>query len=318
MLPNWICIGAGRAGTTTLWEILRHHPDIYLPIQKECNFFGSLSSWKGNATAVITETGLALARYEFDFFSSRKSEKSVGEITPGYLHYETAAAEIAEKLGNKTKILVSFRHPIQRAYSHYKFWAKTLVDTGTFKEAMTIDERIGRAININYFKCSLYSDYIKEYQKYFPKDNLLFMVFEKDIIQNLDKTVARILDFLGVDTKFKIDPRIHINRSAIPKINYYSASSKIEEKQLDTGKIYKYTIPPNTIAMITGWPGWDKIITNPSAELKRTLLIIKKNLEKGLDPEFEAYLIKKFFLDDIHSLEDAIDIDLSFWYEKYL
>lgn len=38
-LPDFICIGAMRCGTTTLWDFLSAMPDIYLPTQKELHFF---------------------------------------------------------------------------------------------------------------------------------------------------------------------------------------------------------------------------------------------------------------------------------------
>ena len=38
-LPNFLVIGAGRSGTTSLHYYLGQHPDIYLPVVKEPNFF---------------------------------------------------------------------------------------------------------------------------------------------------------------------------------------------------------------------------------------------------------------------------------------
>ena len=39
-VPNFLCVGAQKAGTTTLYEILKQHPDIFLPQQvKETKFF---------------------------------------------------------------------------------------------------------------------------------------------------------------------------------------------------------------------------------------------------------------------------------------
>ena len=31
-LPNFMCIGVAKSGTTTLYDILKQHPEVYIPI----------------------------------------------------------------------------------------------------------------------------------------------------------------------------------------------------------------------------------------------------------------------------------------------
>ena len=38
-LPNFLCVGAQKAGSTTLHDILIQHPEIYLPEIKENQIF---------------------------------------------------------------------------------------------------------------------------------------------------------------------------------------------------------------------------------------------------------------------------------------
>jgi len=38
-LPNFMCIGAAKSGTTSLYDILRQHSDVYVPAFKEPHFF---------------------------------------------------------------------------------------------------------------------------------------------------------------------------------------------------------------------------------------------------------------------------------------
>ena len=38
-LPDFIIIGAAKAGTTSLYAMLDRHPDIFMPRQKEPEFF---------------------------------------------------------------------------------------------------------------------------------------------------------------------------------------------------------------------------------------------------------------------------------------
>ena len=39
MLPNFMCIGASKSGTTSLYDILKQHSQIFIPYSKEPHFF---------------------------------------------------------------------------------------------------------------------------------------------------------------------------------------------------------------------------------------------------------------------------------------
>lgn len=70
-LPDFLCIGSQRAGTTWLHECLREHPDLFLPEQKELHFFNS-SFDKG------------LEYYSSMFKGGVYGEQKFGEISPNY------------------------------------------------------------------------------------------------------------------------------------------------------------------------------------------------------------------------------------------
>src|SRR5687768_1784263 len=40
LIPDFLIIGAGKCGTTSLFMYLRQHPEIFLPRVKEPNFYG--------------------------------------------------------------------------------------------------------------------------------------------------------------------------------------------------------------------------------------------------------------------------------------
>lgn len=107
MLPNFLGLGCGRCGTTSLHFILKDHPDIFLAPMKECHFWRSLSSDE-------TVARLELARYEINCFGNYDGEKMIGEISPSYLPSIDAADNIAKYLGHEVKFIVNFRNPIDR------------------------------------------------------------------------------------------------------------------------------------------------------------------------------------------------------------
>ena len=105
-LPDFICIGVQRAGTTWLYECLKEHPEIFVPETKELHFFND-----------NYEKGMT---FYSDFFNDANSTKQViGELTPNYYHDFTALERISQSLPN-VKIIFILREPVARAYSHYQ------------------------------------------------------------------------------------------------------------------------------------------------------------------------------------------------------
>ena len=98
-LPNFMCVGAQKAGTTTLHDILKKHPDIYLPREKETKFFVFDDQY---------QKGIKF--YEREYFSKWRGQKAVGEIDPTYMFCDHASERIYECLGRelKTGIFVYF------------------------------------------------------------------------------------------------------------------------------------------------------------------------------------------------------------------
>ena len=68
---DFLVIGAQKAGTTTLWHLLRQHPELELPAAKEAPFFADDRLY-----------ALGMAQYEADFFSSRRRGALRGSVSP--------------------------------------------------------------------------------------------------------------------------------------------------------------------------------------------------------------------------------------------
>lgn len=113
MLPNLIVAGVQRGGSTWLHRSLALQPEIFMSERKEINFFGK-------ANGEISE-------YE-RYFEHAGTTRYRGESTPGYFSAAGArpvAQRIRDTLGPDVKIIVSFRHPVQRSISAYlHHWRK--------------------------------------------------------------------------------------------------------------------------------------------------------------------------------------------------
>ena len=99
-----ICVGAQKAGTTLLYELLKDHTQLNIGKTKELHYFNKAKnqSIKDYNQLFIKSTGV-----KFD-------------VTPCYLFYKNALENIASVLKKKEKkILIILRNPLKRAQSHY-------------------------------------------------------------------------------------------------------------------------------------------------------------------------------------------------------
>lgn len=106
ILPQFIYIGMGKAGTTWLYEALRAHPRIFIAPVKETNFFD-----------LNFERGID---WYASFFGAAKPDQVVGEISHRYIHRKESAGRIFDTLG-PVKIIVGFREPVDYCISDFLF-----------------------------------------------------------------------------------------------------------------------------------------------------------------------------------------------------
>lgn len=112
-LPDFLIIGAAKSGTTTLYEDLRRHSDIFLPDYKEPNAFGSDRIFEKKQ----------LRRYS-NLFAKSQPTQLCGEASTYYTNIPVVkgASERAFRLlGGNTRLVYIVRDPVQRTLSHHRF-----------------------------------------------------------------------------------------------------------------------------------------------------------------------------------------------------
>lgn len=103
--PDYIGIGAGRCGTTSLHVALLRYPNIEQLRQKEVHYWDN-------------KYGQKSIQWYFDLFG-QDSNCITGEITPSYFHVPEVPERIAKHCPN-VKLLVLLRNPIDTIWS--SFW----------------------------------------------------------------------------------------------------------------------------------------------------------------------------------------------------
>ena len=156
-LPNAICVGVEKGGSTSLYDCLRAHPDVYMSPVKETNFFSTdvrVENFRDDYQRHERQKKLDLDAYFrqpelTDIWGAyvREPEHYLrlyaaggdyavrGEVSNSYLYSHEAARNIADTLP-EARILVILRDPVARAYSHFR----AMVRDGRTEKAALIDE----------------------------------------------------------------------------------------------------------------------------------------------------------------------------------
>jgi Sulfotransferase domain len=192
-LPDFLAIGALKAGTTYLDGHLRSHPELCLPTAvKEVDFFSRHYDrgpvWYGKMFA-------------------RCGSRLAGEVSPQYLADPRCAGRI-HKLMPEVRLLVLLRDPVQRAYSQYKHWVQVTAYRGSFEEFL--DAHPGAVMQGCYF--SLLSCYLE----LFPIEQIHTIVFE-DLVKSPVEVMEGVFRFLGVDTGYTPSSLDPANVSTLPR-----------------------------------------------------------------------------------------------------
>ena len=206
---NFYCVGAQKAGTTTLYDILNQHPDVFLPETKEAHFFDDDDKYK-----------LGIEWYLNTFFSDYKNQKICGSCNPEYMYFEDVPRRIFETIGKDVKLIFILRNPVNRAYSHYLMSKRRCIEELPFEVALKEEKnRIHKdyynKTHFSYASRGFYSEQIKRYLNYFPKENMMFIRFEDDFIKNRANTIKEILNFLELEeVDLDVDLKSNVARSS--------------------------------------------------------------------------------------------------------
>lgn len=208
MLPNFLVIGAEKAGTTWLYEVLRQHPHVFLPDTKELCYFNRLDS---NLQVSDYFHRLDRSWYE-EFFSEHRNQPAIGDVSPMYLCDDAAPARIAATLPG-AKLIAILRDPVERAHSHYWMARNKEHLTESFAEVIA---RKDEAV----IKRGLYGEQLEVYFSLFSPSQILILIFE-EVMADRREALARVCRFIGVDEDGLSDA--NLDESVNPATAYRSA-----------------------------------------------------------------------------------------------
>jgi hypothetical protein len=185
--PDLFVVGAPRAGTTSLWQALDVHPQVFMSRLKEPHYF---TSWKPLYMPHVSDRDAYLR-----LFSGAAEGQLRGEATPSYLAAPEAAEGIA-RASPEARIVVSLREPVARAYSDYLHKVRYGVEDRSFLEAVRSQAGAER-VSGRYLGASLYADSVERYLERFP--GRVHVLFLEELATDPPAELRRLFAFLGVD-----------------------------------------------------------------------------------------------------------------------
>jgi len=203
--PDFYIVGTPRGGTTYLYSILKSHPEICLPREKELKFFSLLA----NSQSSVSEKN---KREYLQHFGNPAQEIYIGETSPDNLHTKGAAALI-KSINDKAKIIISLRDPIERLISHILMVKRNEgVETSVESFVSSTLEKNNHFM----LKQGLYTEHVQRYLSTFGANNVHIIVFEEWIQEPLN-TINEILKFIGTKTQMVKLPEKEKNGALVHK-----------------------------------------------------------------------------------------------------
>lgn len=182
--PDYLIIGAQKAGTTWLWSLFRDHPQIRIPPKKEIHFFdreifSKSVEWYMREIAALD--GSTVVR---------------GEKTPCYAHLKPHSIHFIRQIAPQVKVILLLRKPTDRA------WSQARMEVSNYNSrTLTTRDVIKCVFNTGIIRNTRRTDYptiITRWRSVFPESQV-FIGFYDDIETRPMHLFARICDFLGVN-----------------------------------------------------------------------------------------------------------------------
>lgn len=295
-LPDFMIPGAAKSGTTTLYQQLTAHPDIFFPKERKEPFYFSFGGEKPQYEDSQFNTIPVWDTQEYlDLYQPANQGQLCGDASTSYLYLHQASIGNMKKLyGDQlkdVKIIILLRNPINRAYSHYTYLIRNGYENRSFEEAISpqgIKEWKKKRWGFDYLQ---YGEYTAGVKAYFDEFNEVKVYLTEDL-KNRDETLSSVCEFLGV-SEMKDTRDVKANPSGIPK-----------------NKMLVDTLRKNKAFKVAGrlLPEKAKL----KAQALRDNLMGKLLTKEPMNPATRNTLVD-YFSDEIDRLEQTIERDLSRW-----
>ncbi|NET33508.1 MAG: sulfotransferase [Cyanothece sp. SIO1E1] len=301
-LPNFLIIGVEKSGTTSIYNYLKQHPQIYMSPVKETNFLEK--NWEEIDAEIRAKINLERVRSgrkeridTFDkycqLFEAATDEIALGEVSPNYLfHYQSSSERILKYVPH-AKLIAMLRNPVERAYSDYLMHVRDVIGT-----TRSLSEQLQYRSNSSFtLRKGLYSEPLEYFFAKFNRDQIKIYLYE-DFCQDPIGIMQDMYRFIGVDDAFCPDMTKRSQVAQVPKVESLNALLKTKNPLRSTAAaILKFILPLEV-----------------RQNLRSSLINMNsQGKEKAQLAAEERQQLIEFYRGDILKLQDLLGRDLSAW-----
>jgi len=214
-LPDFLVIGAPKAGSTALHDALATHPSLYPSPVKEPKYFLSPDrrparrDHRGPGDAHSAREWVWRRRDYERLFADAPTGLLRFESTPFYLWDKASHPRIAETLGRGVKLIAVIRDPVDRAFSNWSHLrADGLEPEADFLTACRAEPRraaSGWAPIWRYLELGRYGEQLEHLYRFVEPERVRVVRYRELVDEPVD-TVDRLCEFLGVETGLVGEP----------------------------------------------------------------------------------------------------------------
>ncbi|MCP9451744.1 MAG: sulfotransferase [Nitrospira sp.] len=286
-----VCVGAAKAGTSTLYRLMEQHPEVCVTKYKETNFFFDDSKFSKGPSWYVEQC-----------FPSSFGKKVLFEADPIYMLYAECIARIYRYFPT-ARIVVMLRNPVDLAFSLYTYRSYYGRHGESFVEMCQCEEeRIASGIPNALAEYGLltrgrYAEQIENIYRYFQREQVYFILFEEFIRRQGD-------EFLKLQSWLDLTPcrieGVWDNETGRPRLKVL-ARAMYHPRYRFLRKVLHPLIP-------------SVVLRSRLAQMLHQINLVRyANHEKPkLDPATRAHLLLRY-REDIERTEDLTGLDLSVW-----
>lgn len=296
--PTFMIIGAARAGTTALYDLVRQHPDVFMSTIKEPNYFafeGEPLDWCGPGNEFVNNSVASWEEYGA-LFAPAADGMAIGEASPLYLWAPEAPKRIKARLP-MVKMIAVLRNPVEQAFSHYLYARAQMIEPlDRFEDALEAEPQRLRDHWQPLFQYSRFPRYAEQLSRYyaeFPPEQIKIFLYE-DYRADPKAMMREIFAFIGVDPAFEPGIGIETNMGGQPRHKW----------------LQELVMRPNPVARLAA------LIVPMSARRALRDIVSRRNLQRDAMPGAARALLESVLRDDIVRLQEIINRDLSHWLEQ--
>ncbi|WP_053404750.1 sulfotransferase [Persicobacter sp. CCB-QB2] len=300
-LPDFLIIGAGKSGTTSLYHYLDQHPDIFFSEVKEPNFFALEGidpvNEKDDPEQMFHYPWAVTEFQEYlDLFASAEPHQLKAEASTMYLYSKKAAEGIKQRIP-EAKLIAVLRQPAERLWSRYLHLAReNRTPEVSFNDVIKKGNIYWKRPDL--IPSGFYADHLKSYFDLFPEHQIKIL-FHEDLLKKPSEVLNQLIEFLDL-APFEFETNQQFNKSGYIKNKKLDAI--IGQNSVVKKSVEKLT--PGLLNLIKGQPHLKKWLNNAR----------NANLEKPSFPkELKNKITQEIYLEDIEKLEDLLRVNLDHW-----